>query len=539
MKAIAAAAMAAGALTGILLAACDAGVEEPATAPYPGREEPRAVEPGPVPLVEYPTPAETLFVRARPPDDGARLVFFRGRGVSHDAAGAAYVIDPEASRVLVVGPALRVFRTVGGPSEANGALGLPLSVAPTPAGGAFVVDVEHPDGLLYFGEAGDPVGSASPPVLHPNLAGDRSGVLWASRSPYIFGFEPTEPGEPLLYRFDPLSGEGVGIAEIDPIQPAAWNRLANAGAVAAGRDGTGFFAFLLRNELRAYRSDGELVWRTRRLPGFPTSAPGAEEVDGEVRMRLRPVTQALSVGPDGRLYALTASADPPGAGEPPQPAEGTPAGVVTGDAGGKGWRRLEVYDPETGALLRASRIPALWTTLAVGPEGHVYRVDPERIIRSAPPPTRPPLPDVTLERFDGERIRFDAYRGKALLINFWASWCEPCKRELPALEEYYARLDRDRAEFLAISEDAHEAAARRFAGSLGLSYPLFLGRGKLREHFRYLGLPYTLIADYRGRVVAEFMGFGNPATWRRLTRTLEAEMERAAPAAPRAGPGNE
>lgn len=524
--------------------------------PYPAASEPRIAEAGEVPLVEYVTPRETLFVRDGMPEGEARLLFFRGQGLSHDVAGRAYLPDAAASRVLVFDSRLYVVQVIGGPSEYEGALGLPLSVAPSAAGGTFVVDVEHADGLVYYGPAGVYSGSASPPVLNPNLASGGSAGLWAARSPYILGFEPTLPGDPLLYRFDPLAGEGVGIAEIEPIETSAWNRLANAGPVAAGADGTGFFAFLLRNELRAYRPDGTLLWRTRRSLDFETPLPAIEAAEGETRIRVRPVTQALAVGPDGQLYALTATDDPAAAGS-------TPLGLLRGptdggrpkDGGGPtdgsdgrdardatprpdappprqvatSWRRLEVYDPLSGTLLRASRVPAAWTSFAVDGEGRVYRVDAQRLLRRAPEPSRRPLPDIELEAFSGETVRFDAYRGKALLVNFWASWCEPCKRELPQLERYYGEFDHERVEFLAISAEADKQASRRFAKEFGLSFPLFLGGEEMREVFRFYGLPYTLVADYRGRIVAEFLGFGNPATWRRLTRTLEREIERTAP----------
>ncbi|MFQ5889486.1 MAG: redoxin domain-containing protein [Gemmatimonadota bacterium] len=482
--------------------------------PYPAYVPPRVAEAGEFPLIEWITPRESLFVYEEPPAEGLALVFYRGRGVPRDSAGNAYLPQESAGRILVVGPDLSVVRTIGGPSEERGGVGLPLSVAATRGGATFLIDVEHPEGLLYFDERGRYRGSSEPPLINGSLSAAPDGALWTARSPYILGFDPTPPGEPLLYRFDPLRGEGAAIAEIEPVTHAELNRLANAGAVAAGPDGSGYFAFLLRNELRAYRSDGRLAWRVTRSLSLPPMEPTFAADDGGRTLRVRPVTQALAIGPDELLYALTASDSLPGS------SSGPPVGH----------RRVEVYDPADGTLLRATTVPAGWTSFGVDDAGRVYRVDDAAIVNSAPPPERRSLPGLVLEGFGGDSVTFADYRGRALLINVWASWCVPCRAELPRLKALYERLDRGRVEFLAISDDEDEEAARGFAASLDLPFPLFLGRGKMQDHFRFPGLPYTVLADYRGRVVEEFFGFGSEASWKRLTETLAAEIERAAPA---------
>lgn len=511
--------------------------EGPATVPHPGAAPPRVVAEGPAPLVEHTAPRDSLLVCER--GEGT-LIFYRGRGVARDAQGLAYLPDGGASRVLVVDGAGKVRRTVGGPSPASGGLGLPLSVAVTPRGELYVADMEHPRGLLFFDAKGSYVGAATPPVPNPNLAAAPDGGLWAARSPYVLGFEPTEPEAPLLYKFDPLEGTGLGIDAVAPLGSPLADRLANAGALAVDADGTAFLSFLLRNELRAYEPGGTLRWRVRRALPFPTDLPTVERAEGSLRLRARPVTQALTVGPDGLLYALTA-ADPPGGAEgaadapiPAATADEIPADGKSMERGPPGIRRIEVYEPSTGDLLRASTIPAGWTTLAVDGAGRVHRADAEAILASAPPPERRQLPELALESFEGDSVPLSRYRGRALLLNFWASWCEPCKRELPQLKAYYEGLDseaRGRVEFLAISEDTDPAAARRFAEPLELPFPLFLGRGRMREHFRYLGLPHTIIVDGRGRIVEEIQGFGSEETWRHLTSTLEREIERARPTA--------
>ncbi len=497
-----------GLLAAGMSSACSREAAGPAvSAPYAGALPPLS-EAG---VTRYRTPAETLFVHAasRETERRASILFYRGRGVGRDREGAAYVPDPQTSRVLVVDDRLRVVRVVGGPTEEGGGLGQPLAAAPLSSGGLLVSDTEHAEGLLYFDAAGDFAGSATPPVPNPDLHADPTGGLWAARSPYVIRFEETAADAPLLYRFDPLEGTGVGIAGLEPVDAGGWRRVANSGPVAVGPDGTGYFAFFLRNELRAYAPDGRLRWRTARDLQYPTPAPVFVAQEDRIQVDVRPVTQALALGPDGRLYALTVADSMPD---------------LTAPARAAGERRIEVYDPGTGALLRASRVPASWTTFAADRDGRVFHVDPARVEATAPPPERAPLPDVPLVDFGGDTTRFADHRGKALLINFWASWCLPCQDELPKLDSYYRTLDRSAVEFLAISVDEDRDAAAEFIAPFRLPFPLFYGGPGMQEHFHYIGLPFTLIVDRRGRIVEEIHGFGSQETWNHLTSTLEAEM---------------
>lgn len=465
----------------------------------------------------YETAAEILRVHdvadAEPGE--LEVVFYRGRGVARDAEGRAYVPDPLGSRVLVIGRGLSVDRVIGGPDDEDGGLGQPLSAAPTPEGALFVTDVETQPGLLYFDESGAFAGTASPPVANAELRSAADGTLWAARSPYVLRFDETATDEPLLYRFDPLAGSGTGIDAIDPVSVAGWNRASNAGPVVVGPDGRGYFGFFLRNELRAYEADGSLAWRGRRTLPYETHEPVFVGEGETLRYNVRPVTQALAIGPDGLLYTLTVPDSLPGLSAP---------GTAPGE------RRLEVWDPADGALLRAAAVPAGWTSFAADPEGRVFRIDPAVVEADAPEPTRPRLPPIPLVGFDGDSTTFAASNGKARLVNLWASWCAPCRDELPQLEAWYRTLDHAYVEFVAIGVDNDPEAGRAFIEAFDLSFPVYYGGPDMQERFHYAGLPFTLVVDARGRVVEEFMGFGSEESWARLTGLLEDEIERAAAA---------
>ena len=120
----------------------------------------------------------------------------------------------------------------------------------------------------------------------------------------------------------------------------------------------------------------------------------------------------------------------------------------------------------------------------------------------------PSAPDFTLERLDesGE-LRLSSLEGKAVVVNFWASWCTPCKDEAPFLEDVW-RENRDRG-LIVVGLDAKDfrADARRFAERFGLTFPLvYDGPGDSTDPYGVTGFPETFVIDREGRVVAAFKG---------------------------------
>jgi cytochrome c biogenesis protein CcmG/thiol:disulfide interchange protein DsbE len=118
-------------------------------------------------------------------------------------------------------------------------------------------------------------------------------------------------------------------------------------------------------------------------------------------------------------------------------------------------------------------------------------------------------PRLTLPRLDGEgSIGLASYRGRPVVVNFWASWCVPCRDEAPVLERTWA-THRSRG-LVVLGVDASDdfaGDARKFARTLGLTYPLVRDpRGSTLGHWGVGNLPTTFFVDRRGRVVGRVLG---------------------------------
>jgi cytochrome c biogenesis protein CcmG/thiol:disulfide interchange protein DsbE len=124
---------------------------------------------------------------------------------------------------------------------------------------------------------------------------------------------------------------------------------------------------------------------------------------------------------------------------------------------------------------------------------------------------RPTAPDFALERLDRDgRLQLSSLRGKAVVLNAWASWCGPCKEEAPYLEQVW-RSNRDRdVVILGLDAKDFRGDARRFAERFGLTFPLVYDRpGDVVADFGITGFPETFVIDREGRVVRAFAGAVN------------------------------
>lgn len=115
-----------------------------------------------------------------------------------------------------------------------------------------------------------------------------------------------------------------------------------------------------------------------------------------------------------------------------------------------------------------------------------------------------PAPDFTVEVIDGGTFTLAEARGQPVVLNFWASWCAPCREEIPDISAY-ADANPD-VTVVGVAVRDIEQNARRFADEIGASYPLALGTSEVEDAYPAFGLPYTVIIDSGGVVTQIFNG---------------------------------
>ena len=114
-----------------------------------------------------------------------------------------------------------------------------------------------------------------------------------------------------------------------------------------------------------------------------------------------------------------------------------------------------------------------------------------------------------LKTVDGKTIRSSDFKGKIVVLDFWATWCPPCRAEIPGFVELQKQYARDGVVVIGVSLDQGEpAAVKKFAEKLGVNYPIVLGDQDIVRAFGGVeSIPTTFIIDREGRIVSRHVGF--------------------------------
>ncbi|HJU64249.1 MAG TPA: TlpA disulfide reductase family protein [Gemmatimonadaceae bacterium] len=137
-----------------------------------------------------------------------------------------------------------------------------------------------------------------------------------------------------------------------------------------------------------------------------------------------------------------------------------------------------------------------------------------------------PAPPYRAVSIDGDSVSLDQQRGKVVLLNIWATWCHPCRDELPVLQRLYERHAAQGLELIGVSVDARgeERKVKDFAASFGLTYPLWLDpEERVSRIFLAIGVPATYLIGRDGTLLWRHVGPIREGD-RSLTRALETAL---------------
>jgi peroxiredoxin len=119
-----------------------------------------------------------------------------------------------------------------------------------------------------------------------------------------------------------------------------------------------------------------------------------------------------------------------------------------------------------------------------------------------------PAPDFVLKSASGTNLRLSEYRGKVVMINFWATWCGPCRQEMPLLNDLYSRYERVGFSLLGVNIDDDSRRAMDMAEELGVSFPvLFDERKEVSRLYQVEAMPVTVLVDREGKVRHVHLGY--------------------------------
>jgi len=149
----------------------------------------------------------------------------------------------------------------------------------------------------------------------------------------------------------------------------------------------------------------------------------------------------------------------------------------------------------------------------------------------------PAAPDFSLAGIDGGKVSLADYKGKVLMVDFWATWCGPCREEIPQFVELQNRYRDEGLVIIGISKDDDPEPVRRFYQEFRMNYPVAMGTDELDQLYGgVIGLPTTFVIGRDGRIYAKHTGGTDISVFEDEVKTLlaakpEAEVKNFTPAA--------
>jgi cytochrome c biogenesis protein CcmG/thiol:disulfide interchange protein DsbE len=179
-----------------------------------------------------------------------------------------------------------------------------------------------------------------------------------------------------------------------------------------------------------------------------------------------------------------------------------------------------VTESQPKAHARLSVVPLVaWLAVIALLALFVYGLSTQRLTAGIMPKPNTVAPDFKLTTFDGKQVHLADYRGKVVVVNFWASWCEPCKDEQSDLETVAERFQGQDVTFLGIDIQDNQHDALAFVQQYGVTYPVAADpTGAVYIDYGVVGMPETYVVNRQGIIAQKIVG---PIDPNGLTATLQ------------------
>lgn len=119
------------------------------------------------------------------------------------------------------------------------------------------------------------------------------------------------------------------------------------------------------------------------------------------------------------------------------------------------------------------------------------------------------MPSFQLTNVQGEAIDLQKFKGKKVFVNLWATWCPPCRAEMPSIQELSSKVDKSKVEFVMLSLDKSFDEAKVFVKERNFLLPIYYPAADLPEMFNVRGIPATFIFDENGKLLHKQEGMDN------------------------------
>jgi thiol-disulfide isomerase/thioredoxin len=129
-------------------------------------------------------------------------------------------------------------------------------------------------------------------------------------------------------------------------------------------------------------------------------------------------------------------------------------------------------------------------------------------------------PNFTLKTLDDQEITLSKLKGKVVLLDFWATWCGPCRESIPHFVQLYKTYRQSGLEVVGMNVDRGDVdTVRRFVKSMDIPYPIIIASDELERNYGITGLPTTILIDKEGNIRQKFMGFTSEIS-KQMTATV-------------------